>query len=154
MRKIIVGLVILTIAAAIAGCDQGSRHEIKPKGRRQDQARTELPARPTVSILVTSARIYVGATGVPGGSWSETIDRAANATVDPAWAKLDSVLAKLKREHFADRTDLELAADADPSHPVAYQDLVTVMDHAVKAGFTDVGLTEPASLSWRPSTIR
>ena len=149
MWKVIVGLVILALAAAIAGCDQG----IKPKGRRQDHGQTDLPERPIVSILVTNARIYVGATGVAGGSWSDTIDREANKTVDPAWAKLDGVLAMLKRQYFADRTDLELAAHADPSHPVPYQDLVTVMDHALKAGFSDVGLTEPDRLSWRPSTI-
>ena len=74
MRKVTVGLVILALATTIAGCDQGSGNEIKPKGRRQDHGRTDLPERPIVSILVTNARIYVGATGVPGGSWSDTID--------------------------------------------------------------------------------
>ncbi len=128
----------------IAACGQ---ERIEPKGRARP---VEAAARPTLSVLVTDERIYLGATGVPGGTSTETIERGANRTPQQVWTEYDADLATLKRAYFADRNDLELAAEPRDRHVVPYADLVQAMDHATKAGFTDIGLTEPASLSWRP----
>jgi len=43
-------------------------------------------------------------------------------------------------EPYVDEPDLH-------GHVVKYQDLVSAIDTAIKAGFKDVGLTEPNSLS-------
>ena len=67
--------------------------------------------------------------------------RAAGA-VDTAW--LEGELRALRAARHPDcGSSLELAADPD----VQYQDVVTVMDVAIKVGFYDVGLSSPAELS-------
>ena len=50
----------------------------------------------------------------------------------------------------ADKTEIEIAANSTAERPISYQELIAAMDVAVKAGFVDVGITEPASLSARP----
>ena len=42
------------------------------------------------------------------------------------------------------------AAESTATEPVSYQQMVLAMDVAVKAGFADVGITEPLGLSARP----
>jgi hypothetical protein len=54
-------------------------------------------------------------------------------------------LEAVARDAFAGRTDVEVAAVGG----LSYQDLITAMDFAIKAGFPDVGLTEPDSLTVR-----
>jgi hypothetical protein len=68
------------------------------------------------------------------------------------WVKLEERLEYHKATAlFADKTDIEVAAQSTAANPVHYQDLVAAMDVAVKVGFVDVGLTDPLGLSARPT---
>ena len=49
-----------------------------------------------------------------------------------------------------DRTDIEIAGESTTQAPVEYQNVIRAMDLAVKVGFIDVGLTDPAGLAARP----
>jgi biopolymer transport protein ExbD len=68
------------------------------------------------------------------------------------WTKFEQDLMKLKSEpDFEDRGDIEVAAQTtDPTKPVHYSDIIQAMDVAVKVGFTQVNLSQPTDLSWRP----
>ena len=44
-------------------------------------------------------------------------------------------------------TSLEIAALSTNAHPISYQSLVLAMDTAMKAGYPDVGVTDPSSLA-------
>ena len=46
---------------------------------------------------------------------------------------------------FKNRGDIEIAADDE----VKYQQIIHAMDRAIVAGFDDIGLVDPASLSVR-----
>jgi biopolymer transport protein ExbD len=121
-----------------------------PRGKNRDQQIKE-EERPMLSVLVSDERIYIGATRVQGDDATNTIERGGNKTPDQVWTEFDTDLKKIKSEYFSDRTDIEIAAESHDQHVVHYQDLVSAMDHAIKAGFTDVGLSDPAGLSWRPT---
>ena len=54
-------------------------------------------------------------------------------------------------QHGVDRADLEIAAESTTQSPVKYQDVIRAMDYAIKVGFIDVGLSDPAGLAARPS---
>ena len=60
------------------------------------------------------------------------------------WAGLEQTLRAI---HVDPRPHVEIAAESTSSHPVEYQTLIAAMDTTVKAGFPDVGVTDPASLS-------
>jgi biopolymer transport protein ExbD len=124
--------------------------DIAPRGKSRDVG-VEPPDTPMLSVLVSDQRIYVGATRVAGDDATRTIERGGNRTPAQVWAELEDDLKKIKAEYFADRRDIEIAAESQDQHVVPYQDLVSAMDHAIAAGFTDVGLTEPRGLSWRPT---
>jgi len=42
---------------------------------------------------------------------------------------------------------VEIAAASSDAHPISYQTLVAAMDTTVRAGFPDVGVTDPSSLT-------
>ena len=48
---------------------------------------------------------------------------------------------------FAPYTDIEIAAASSDAAPVSYQSIVAASDAAVRAGFPDIGLTDPRGLS-------
>jgi biopolymer transport protein ExbD len=123
---------------------------IAPKGKNRDQQIKE-DEKPVLSVLVSDERIYIGATRVSGDDATKTIERGNNRPVDQVWEEFEKDLKGIKGEYFSDRTDIEIAAESHDQHVVNYQDLVSAMDHAIKVGFTDVGLTDPAGLSWRPT---
>jgi biopolymer transport protein ExbD len=123
---------------------------IAPKGKNRDQQIKDQD-NPVLSVLVSDERIYIGATRVAGDDTTKTVERPSNKSPDQVWSEFEEDLKKIKSEYFADRTDIEIAAESHDQHIVHYQDLVSAMDHAIKAGFTDVGLTDPAGLSWRPT---
>jgi biopolymer transport protein ExbD len=124
-----------------------ARIDVAPSGRSRDADPS--PDRPVLSVLVASDRIYVGATRIDGDAATRVIDRGARPA-DAVWAELDDDLRALKHEYFADHGDIQIAAESRDDHVVAYQDLVAVMDHAIRDGFPDIALTDPAGLSWRP----
>src|SRR5688572_26231343 len=120
---------------------------IQPKGKARggDPIPGELPK---ISVLLQSDTMYVGVSYM-------TIDpvvlkRQPGADFD--WNGLEAALTALKREsEFAERTDIEVAAESTATAPLAYDHIIHAMDTAVKVGFTRVELTEPTSLSWRPT---
>jgi hypothetical protein len=68
------------------------------------------------------------------------------------WGGLEAVLAGLKSEEaFVERTNIEIAVESTASAPLSYDHVIHAMDTAVKVGFTRPELTEPTSLSWRPT---
>jgi biopolymer transport protein ExbD len=46
---------------------------------------------------------------------------------------------------------IELAAESTDAEPVRYDTMIAAMDSVVRAGFPSVGLTDPASLTLRPT---
>ena len=59
-----------------------------------------------------------------------------------------SVQSKL---HFLGiRSCRQVAGESTTQAPVSYQDVIQTMDVAIKVGFIDVGLTDPAGLAARP----
>ncbi|HVK72885.1 MAG TPA: biopolymer transporter ExbD [Kofleriaceae bacterium] len=121
---------------------------IQPKGKNRNQPvdKIEEPP-PVISVLIQSDMIYVG---------------VARLAIDPVLVKKDSgaydwttfknALTALKKEEaFAERNDIEIAAESTTTNPVKYDDVVHAMDLAVEVGFKGVGLSEPTSLAWRPT---
>lgn len=99
-----------------------------------------------LSVLVDQDEIWIGLSRL---NEFQRIGRRGDGTYD-----FDQLEARL-REHkasafFKDSTAIEVAAASSPDAPVRYQSLISAMDIAVKAGFVDVGITEPEGLSARP----
>ncbi len=105
----------------------------QPAGRARDSIDT--PEHPKVAILIDSDSIQVSA--YPSG---QGVQLAANE-----WDKLATTLKEFQLPEETPR--VEIAALSTDSHPIAYQSLVMAMDTAMKAGFPDVGVTDPSSLS-------
>jgi len=119
---------------------------ISPKGKNRDQQVKE-DDRAILSVLVQQDKIWIGATRIAETGF-DPIPRTADPEAD--WRLFEEKLKGWKTNYFSERTDIEIAAESNVQHPVKYQDLVSAMDHAIKAGFLDVGLTDPAGLSARP----
>ena len=105
----------------------------EPAGR--GAGHVQEPERPKVAILVEYDQILVTAT--PGGEVSQV------AAAD--WATLALRLAELR--HPSEGQLVEVAAASSDAHPVPYQSLIAAMDVAVKVGYPDVGVSDPARLT-------
>jgi len=117
-----------------------------PKGKARDCPGCNDDPDPKLSVLVEPDQIWIGVSRV---NEFEKIPKVGN---DYDWAKLEATLKQQKASaYFLDKHDIEIAANSSPSAPVSYQSLIAAMDVAVKVGFVDVGLTEPNSLSARPT---
>ena len=117
-----------------------SQINIKPKGigRKTEQ---KIPEEDKIfaSILVTENEVWVGLTV---GDRRQI--RKEGESYD--WAGVGTTLKEFKElPPFAKRADIEIAADDE----VKYQTIITAMDMAIAAGFDDIGLVDPASLSVR-----
>ena len=122
---------------------------IQPKGKNRNQPITDvIDPPPVISVLIQSDIIYVGVSRLaidpvqikkdPGGKYD--------------WTTFENSLVALKKEEaFAERNDIEIAAESTALAQVKYDDVIHAMDIAVKVGFIGVGLSEPTSLSWRPT---
>jgi len=121
---------------------------IQPKGKTRDTTNVQQDdEHVTLSVLVQADRIWVGLSRV---NEFQEIAKLPDGTQD--WAKFETTLKEHKASaFFADRTDLEIAAESTASAPVKYDDIIHAMDTAVKVGFIDVGLSDPAGLAARPS---
>jgi biopolymer transport protein TolR len=121
---------------------------ISPKGKSRDQtAVASEEDKPILSILIQADKIWVGLSRV-----NEFQEIAKTAEGKQDWAKLETTLKDHKASaYFTDRGDLELAAESTTGSEVTYQDVIQAMDIAVKVGFNDVGLSDPAGLSARPT---
>jgi len=89
---------------------------------------------PTIAILRDRDSIQVSQS--PSGQGAEI------AAGD--WDKLE---ATLKSFQETDPQRVEVAALSTDAHPINYQSLVIAMDTAIKAGYPDVGVTDPSSLA-------
>jgi biopolymer transport protein ExbD len=120
---------------------------IQPKGKTRDQAQVQQDdERVTLSVLVQSDRIWVGLSRV---NEFQDIPKKAD---QQDWEKFETTLKEHKGStFFADRTDIEIAAESTTVAPVKYQDVIHAMDVAVKVGFIDVGLSDPQGLAARPT---
>ena len=105
----------------------------EPAGRARDSIDT--PEHPKVAILLDADSIQVSA--YPSG---QGVQLPAND-----WDKLATALKDFQLPEETPR--VEIAALSTNAHPIAYQSLVAAMDVAMKAGFPDVGVTDPSSLS-------
>jgi biopolymer transport protein ExbD len=121
---------------------------IRPKGKNRDTTQVQQDdEHVTLSVLVQSDQIWVGLSRV---NEFQPIPKKPDGTQD--WEKFETTLKEHKASaFFADRTDIEVAGESTAQAPVNYQDLIHAMDVAVKVGFIDVGLTDPAGLAARPS---
>jgi len=121
---------------------------IQPKGKTRDNGNPEPEEIVRLSVLVQSDRIWIGLSRV--NEFKDPITKLPTGDFD--WPKFASTLKDLKASaFFQDRTDLEIAGESTAASPVKYQDIIRAMDEALKAGFSDVGLSDPAGLSARPT---
>lgn len=120
---------------------------IQPKGKSRDTSRVEVDNETvTLSVLVQADRIWVGLSRV------NEFQEIAKTPEGHDWMKFETTLKEHKSSaFFADRADLEIAGESTTAQPVNYQDIISAMDVAVKVGFIDVGLSDPAGLAARPS---
>lgn len=123
-----------------------ARIQNKPSGRGPTECIDGDCDRPRLSVLLEASEIWIGVSRV------NDFQRIPRTSTGHDWTALEQVLRSQKSsELFHDQTDIEIAANSRPAHPILYQDLIATMDIAVKAGFIDVGLTDPQSLSARPA---
>jgi biopolymer transport protein ExbD len=120
---------------------------IQPKGKTRDTSNVQKDDETvTLSVLVQADRIWVGLSRV------NEFQEIPKKESEHDWEKFETTLKEHKASaFFADRTDLEIAAESTTASPVKYQDVIRAMDVALKVGFLDVGLSDPAGLAARPS---
>jgi len=120
---------------------------IQPKGKTRDTSNIQNEDEtPILSVLVQSDKIWVGLSRL-----NEFQDIPKLASGEHDWEKFETTVKQHKTSaFFADRTDIEVAAESTVQSPVKYQDVIHAMDVAVKVGFIDVGLSDPAGLAARP----
>jgi biopolymer transport protein ExbD len=120
---------------------------IQPKGKTRDTSNVQQDdEHVTLSVLVQADKIWVGLSRV-----NEFQDITKLPSGDYDWDKFETTIKQHKASaFFADRSDLEIAAESTTAQPVKYQDVIHAMDVAVKVGFIDVGLSDPNGLAARP----
>ena len=119
---------------------------IQPKGKKRDTANVQQDdEHVTLSVLVQADRIWVGLSRV------NEFQEIPKKGEEQDWEKFETTLKEHKASaFFLDRSDIEVAGESTTQQPVEYQDVIRAMDVAVKVGFIDVGLTDPAGLAARP----
>jgi biopolymer transport protein ExbD len=120
---------------------------IQPKGKNRDTSQVQQDdEHVTLSVLVQADRIWVGLSRV---NEFQEIPKKGDGEHD--WDKFETTLKEHKASaFFADRSDIEIAGESTSQSPVPYNAVIHAMDLAVKVGFIDVGLTDPAGLAARP----
>jgi biopolymer transport protein ExbD len=120
---------------------------IQPKGKTRDTSNVQEDTETvTLSVLVQSDKIWIGLSRV-----NEFQDIPKLPSGEQDWDKFETTIKQHKTSaFFNDRADIEIAAESTPQSPVKYQDVIHAMDVAVKVGFVDVGLSDPAGLAARP----
>ena len=120
---------------------------IQPKGKTRDTSNVQEDNETVIlSVLVQADKIWVGLSRV-----NEFQDIPKLASGEHDWDKFETTIKQHKTSaFFSDRADIEVAAESTIQSPVKYQDVIRAMDVAVKVGFLDVGLSDPAGLAARP----
>lgn len=121
-----------------------SQLDVKAAGKGRDQILPE-GDEPKLSVLVENDEIWVGVSRI------EEYQRIPKTEAGYDWPKLlDALKAQKASTWFAESTEIQVAADSTKTDPVSYQQIVMAMDTAVKAGFSDVRLSDPDGLYARP----
>jgi biopolymer transport protein ExbD len=119
---------------------------IQPKGKTRDNGTPPDEDIVHLSVLVQADRIWVGLSRV--NEFQEIPKKGDQQD----WDKFEATLKDKKASaFFQERGDIEIAGESTAQSVVKYQDIIKAMDLAVKIGFFDVGLSDPAGLSARPS---
>lgn len=115
---------------------------IKPKGVSRTPSDSLMEEELVqASILIQESTIWVGLSRI------NDFRQIKKEGEDYNWPALREVLVEHKGStYFEDRDSIEIAAEEQ----ITYQTIISVMDTAISAGFLDVGLADPASLSARP----
>jgi biopolymer transport protein ExbD len=115
---------------------------IKPKGIARDSTQIETEEIVKASILIQKDTIWVGLSRINDFRQIKLEDD------EMVWRKqlLEVLDEHKKSSYFTDRADIEIGAE----DKVDYQTIISAMDTAIQAGFIDVGLADPQSLSARP----
>jgi len=120
---------------------------IQPKGKSRNNEPPPDVIPPKISVLIQPDVIYVGVTSL---AIDPVVSKKTNGEYD--WTLVENALVALRKEEaFDGRKDIEIAAESTTANPVQYKDIIRTMDIASKTGFDGVGLSEPTSLSWRPT---
>jgi len=120
---------------------------IQPKGKARSNDPPPDVIKPVISVLIQPDVIYVGVTSL---AIDPVVSKKTNGEYD--WALVTNALVALRKEEaFDGRKDIEIAAESTTQNPVKYKDIIRTMDIASANGFDGVGLSEPTSLSWRPT---
>lgn len=120
---------------------------IQPKGKSRDQTIVDESDPVRISVLLQADKIWVGLSRI-----NEFQEIAKLPTGEHDWARLETTLKEHKGSaFFADKAELELAAESTTGNEVKYQDVIQAMDISLKTGFLDVGLSDPQGLSARPT---
>jgi biopolymer transport protein ExbD len=123
---------------------------IKPKGIARQAEKTLDEEEPVkASILIQENTIWVGLSRI--NDFRQIPRKGVSVDQCPAqdydWKGLQDLLKEHKESsYFTDREDIEIAAE----DKICYQIIISAMDVAIGAGFKDVGLADPSSLSARP----
>jgi len=112
---------------------------IKPKGMSQDPSEPiDDEEKAQVSVHITEPKIWVGVSLL---NLQAAIPKKGK---NYDWPKLTELLTKYKKNaQLEGRSDIEIAADPK----VEYQELVSAMEGAVAAQFTDVNMMNPRELT-------
>jgi biopolymer transport protein ExbD len=115
---------------------------IKPKGISKSPSEAIVDEEKVMaSILIQEDTIWVGLSRI------NSFNQVPKEGEEYNWTALFDLLKEHKdSSYFTDREDIEIAAD----DKIPYQAIISTMDTAIAAGFIDVGLADPASLSARP----
>ena len=120
---------------------------IQPKGKARNNEPPPDVIQPKISVLIQPDVIYVGVTSLP---IDPVVAKKTNGEYD--WTLVENALVALRKEEaFEGKRDIEIAAESTTQNPVHYKDIIRTMDIASANGFDGVGLSEPTSLSWRPT---
>jgi biopolymer transport protein ExbD len=90
---------------------------------------------PKLAILIEHDQMIVSS--YPSGE--------ARTVASGDWVRLEGALREFKPSR--DIPQVEVAASSSDAHPIAYAQLVTAMDTAVRVGYPRVGVTDPQSLT-------
>lgn len=121
-----------------------SQLDVQVEGKARDQVKPDTED-PQLSVLVEADGIWIGVSRL------EEYERIPKTATGYDWATLETRLRAHKASSvFADRTNMQVAADSTRVAPVPYQAMVLAMDTAMKAGFRDVNISDPAGLYARP----
>ena len=121
--------------------------DIRPQGKTREGGREcDQADCMYLSVLVEPDAIWVGQSRI------NELDRIPTTASGPDFAKLGERLRELRKlRYYADMDQIEVAVESSRARPMSYQAMVAAMDTAVAAGFRDVGISDPNSLTTRPT---